>query len=154
MLVDIKAILMGRVEFADLPLAQQDNAMDLMYKVNKFFEGYQWPLPKRVNDGFRRPQDKPKNGASASLHFEAAAIDLDDDDAGTVWKYVYANRAKLKEIGLWMEHPCWTHCDGMSWLHFQIRAPKSGNRFYVPSTRPNPNPKFWDGKYESALNGK
>jgi hypothetical protein len=146
-------LLMGRVKYEDLPDDHKVNVDTTVERVNRFFEGYEWPLRKRVNDGYRRPEDRPKNGAALSTHFRGAAVDLDDDDAGTVWKYVWENRQKLKEIGLWLEHPCWTHCDGMSWIHMQIVPPKSGNRFYVPSTRPNPNPKFWDGKYESELNG-
>jgi hypothetical protein len=150
-MIEIKDILLGRVEFDKLTKEEQDNIIILRDRINEFFKGYVWPLKKKVNDGYRRPQDKPKNGAALSMHFRGAAIDLDDDDAGTVWKYVYTNRAKLKDIGLWLEHPCWTHCDGMSWLHFQIYPPKSKRRFYVPSTRPNPNTKFWDGKYEKEL---
>jgi hypothetical protein len=152
-LIQIRDLLMNRVKFEDLSEEFQDNSKLIVARVNLFFKDYQWPLKKRVNDGFRRPQDAPKNGAAQSNHYKALAVDLDDDDAGTVWKYVFENRHKLKEIGLWMEHPCWTHCDGMSWLHFQAVPPKSGNRFYVPSTRSNPNPSFWDGKYESELNG-
>lgn len=154
MIISLSDLLMGRVKFGDLPAEHQANLMTVENRINRFFDGYSWPLKKVINDGYRRAQDRPKNGAALSNHYVGAAVDLDDDDAGTVWKHVYANRAKLKDIGLWMEHPCWTHCDGMSWLHFQVVPPKSGNRFYIPSTRPNPNPKFWDGKYEPDLNGK
>lgn len=151
-LVSIEDILMGRVKLEELPQDHQDNVKELQKRINKFFEGYSWPssLPKKVNDGYRRPQDAPKNGSATSWHFKGAAIDLDDDDAGTTWKYVWANRKKLKEIGIWVEHPNWTHGAG-TWMHFQIYPPKSGKRFFVPSTAPAPAPKFWDGKYEAEL---
>src|SRR5690606_16949728 len=126
-------ILMGRVEFKDLPKEHQDNLMILLERINKFFKAYTCPstLPRIVNDGYRRPQDKPKNGAALSTHFRGAAIDLDDDIKGTVWKYVWENRHRLKELGLWMEHPGYTHYvdpktgQESSWLHFQIFPPAS-----------------------------
>jgi hypothetical protein len=151
-MISLKEILMGRVEFKDLPPEHQSNIMILLERINKIRSAYGKPM--KVNDGYRRPQDKPKNGATQSTHFRGAGIDIDDDDAGTLWKWVFANRKLLKEVGLWCEHPSWTHCDGMSWLHFQIVPPGSGKRFYVPSTRPNPNPSFWDGKYEAELDSK
>lgn len=147
-------ILMGRVAYENLSADEQRNVDTLVQRVNEFFKDYKWPLQKKVNDGYRRPQDRPANGAAMSLHFVGGAVDLDDDDAGTTWKYIFANRDKLKEIGLWMEHPCWTHYSGGTWVHMQIAPPKSGRRFYVPSSAPNPNPSFWDGKYEATLDGK
>jgi hypothetical protein len=151
--VTIEDILMGRAKFEELPEEHQKNMEELVEKINKFFEGYTWPkqLPKKVNDGYRRPQDSPKNGSATSWHFKGAAIDLDDDASGITWKYVWENRFKLKKLGLYVEHPCWTNHKGGSWIHLQIRAPRSGKRFFVPSTQPNPNPAFWDGKYEAEL---
>jgi len=148
-MISMNEILMGRLKFDDLTDEQKKNVLVLHERINKLRTAYGKPL--RVNDGVRRVQDTPKNGAAKSKHIIGAAIDLDDDDAGTLWKWVFANRTLLAEIGLWIEHPCWTHCDGMSWMHFQILPPSSGRRFFVPSPRPNPNPRFWDGKYESAL---
>lgn len=152
-MITLKDLLMGRIEYKDLPPDQQRNAMTVIERINRFFEDYKGSLKLKVNDGYRRAIDAPKNGAAQSKHYLCAAIDIDDDDAGTVWQYVWANRKRLKDIGLWLESPNWTHCDGMSWLHFQVVPPNSGRRFYVPSMRPNPNPKFWDSKYEAALDG-
>ena len=153
-MISLKEILMGRVEFSALPKDHQDNLMTLLERINKIRSVYGKPM--KVNDGYRRPQDKPKNGATLSNHFKGAAIDIDDDSQGTLWKWLYTNRFLLEEVGLWCEHPCWTHYkdkDGSekSWIHFQIVPPKSGKRFYIPSLQPNPNPSFWDGKYESSL---
>ena len=145
LLISIEDVMMGRLNFNDLPVDHQENVLTLVERINEFFHGYEWPLQKKVNDGYRRPQDTPKNGSLLSNHLTGSAVDLDDDAQGTVWKYVFKNRARLIEIGLWLEHPCWTHCDGMSWLHFQIVSPRSGKRFFIPSTRPNPNPSFWNG---------
>ena len=148
----MKEILKGRVEFNDLPEEHRANLTILLERINKLRAAYSKPL--RVNDGYRRSQDTPSNGSKTSMHLRGAAIDLDDDDAGTFWKWVFENRLRLVEWGLWVEHPCWTHCDGMSWVHFQVLPPNSGRRFFVPSSRPNPNPAFWDGKYEAELDSK
>ena len=145
-------ILMGRIKFDECSAEQKANLLVLYDRINQVRKAYGKPL--KVNDGLRLPNNKPKNGAEKSNHYKGAAIDLDDDDAGTFWKWVFENRQLLADIGLWCEHPCWTHCDGMSWMHFQIVPPNSGNRFYVPSIRPNPNPSFWDGVYEPELNSK
>lgn len=148
-MISLKELLMGRQAESDLSPEQAQNAKILLERINKVRAAYGKPI--KVNDGIRRAQDTPKNGAAKSKHLIGAAIDLDDDDAGTFWKWCFANRKLLADIGLWVEHPCWTHCDGMSWMHFQMLPPASGKRFFVPSTRPNPNPKFWDGVYEAAL---
>lgn len=149
--ITIDILLMGRAKLEDLPPDFQENIRTLNERVNKFFEGYEWSSNlKKVNDGYRRPQDTPKNGSATSWHYKGAAVDIDDDDFGTRWRYVWENRQNLKDIGLWMEHPNWTHGNG-SWLHFQIYPPKSGRRFFIPSTKPASAPNFWDGKYEKDL---
>lgn len=150
-MISMKELLMGRQTEADLTPEQRANSAILLKRINLLRAAYGKPL--KVNDGIRRQKDQPKNAAVKSKHLIGAAIDLDDDDAGTVWKWVFENRAKLVEWGLWMEHPCWTHCNGMSWLHFQIIPPSSGKRFFIPSATPNPNPTFWDSKYERELDG-
>lgn len=150
-MISMKEILMGRQSEADLTPEQAKNAAILLERINLLRTAYGKPI--KVNDGIRRPQDTPSNGSKTSWHLRGGAIDLDDDDAGTLWKWVWDNRAKLKEWGLWCEHPCWTHSAGGTWMHFQIVPPKSGKRFFVPSAAPNPNPAFWDGHYESDLDG-
>lgn len=151
MMVTVDDILMGRVKLTDLSKDERENVKTTVDRVNRFFDGFIWPLKKKVNDGYRRPKDAPPGSATRSTHFKGQAIDLDDDDAGTIWKFIWAHRAKLQEIGLWLKHPCWTHSKASTWIHMQIVAPGSGKRFYVPSSAPNPNPKFWDGKYEADL---
>jgi hypothetical protein len=150
-MITMKEILMGRQEESDLTEEQARNAKILLERINAIRTAYGKPL--KVNDGIRRPQDTPKNGAKASKHLIGAAIDIDDDDAGTFWSWVWKNRQLLKTVGLWMEHPCWTHSAGGTWCHFQIIPPTSGHRFFVPSSAPNPSPNFWDGQYESDLDG-
>lgn len=150
-MISMKEILMGRMTEAELTQEQAANVKILFERINKLRTAYGKPI--KVNDGVRRPQDTPKFGSATSWHLRGGAIDLDDDDAGTLWKWIWANRFKLKEWGLWCEHPCWTHSKNGTWIHLQIMPPKSGKRFFVPSSQPNPNPSFWDGKYEAELDG-
>jgi len=148
-MISMKEILMGRMVEAELTEEQAKNVVILLERINKIRAAYGKPL--KVNDGVRRLQDTPKNGSITSWHLKGAAIDLDDDDSGFLWKWVFENRSKLTEWGLWVEHPGWTHHKNGTWMHFQIYPPKSGKRFFIPSSQPNPNPSFWDGKYETEL---
>lgn len=147
MAISMDEILKGRAKLEDLDKETQANLKILHERINLLRTAYGKPL--KVNDGYRRPQDIPKNGASKSKHLIGAAIDLDDDDKGTLWTWVFNNLDLIQEIGLYIEHPGYTHHSGGSWLHFQIIPPNSGKRIFVPSSSPNPNPKFWDGKYHS-----
>ncbi len=145
-MISLDEILKGRAKFNDLSDEVQLNLLTLLDRINQVRSKYGKPM--KVNDGLRVAQG---SGSPTSWHFKGAAIDIDDNDAGDFWKWCLKNLAFIAECGLWMEHPCWTHYAGGTWCHFQIYPPKSGKRVFVPSTQPNPNPKFWDGKYDSKL---
>jgi hypothetical protein len=148
-MISMDEILMGRAKFEDLDKETQANLLILHERINKLRKAYGKPL--KVNDGYRRQQDKPKNGAAQSKHFIGAAIDLDDDDSAYLWKWVQANLQLMKDIGLWMEDPRWTHGSVGTWMHFQIIPPKSNKRIYIPSEKPASAPTLWDGKYDSKF---
>lgn len=150
-MISLDEILMKRAQFKDLPKETQDNIMILLERINKVRQAYGKPM--KVNDGYRRPEDTPPGGAKASKHLIGAAIDIDDDDAGTFWFWLMKpeNMKLLKEVGLWLEHGCYTHSKGGTWVHLQIVPPGSKKRIFIPSLAPNPNPKFWDGKYDSKF---
>ena len=154
-LITIESVLMGRAKLSELPKDVQENIKTLVSRINQLFDGYSWPktLPRVVNSGYRRPQDQPKNAAQSSPHLIGCAVDLDDDDSGITWKYVFKNLTKTKQIGLWIEDPRWTHGSVGSWVHLQIIPPKSGKRIFIPSTTPAAAPNFWDGKYDKSLDG-
>ena len=141
-MITVEEVLKGRAKFEELPEEHRANITTLLSRINQVRAKYGKPM--KVNDGLRI-------GTGGSNHFRGAAIDIDDDDAGTFWKWCFQNLAFIAKVGLWLEHPCWTHCDGMSWMHFQIVPPASGKRVFVPSARPNPNPSFWDGVYDHKL---
>lgn len=148
-MISLQEILKGRAELKDLPKDTQDNLMTLLERINKLRTAYGKPM--KVNDGFRNPKDTPKNGSTTSWHLRGAAIDIDDDDAGTLWNWVKDNLQLLKNIGLWIEDPRWTHGKVGTWMHFQIYPPKSKKRIFVPSSAPASAPDIWDGKYDKSL---
>jgi hypothetical protein len=147
--ISIKEILMGRVKFEDLSPELQANVTELHTKINLLRTAISRPL--KVNDGLRRVGvDMPKNGAAQSNHYLGFAIDIDDDDSAWLWQWVLANLDLMQEIGLFMEDPRWTHGKG-TWMHFQIRPPKSGKRIYIPvdpTKTPAIAPDLWDGHYD------
>jgi hypothetical protein len=149
-MIEMKEILMGRAELANLSKDVQDNLNTLLERINKVRVAYGQPMT--VTSGYRRPQDTPPNGAAKSKHLIGAAIDIKDDDAGTLWFWCMNHLDLLKTIGLWLENGCYTHNDKWGhWTHFQIVPPSSGHRIFIPSSDPNPNSKFWDGKYDTKF---
>lgn len=147
-MISMREILGGRAELKDLPQDIQKNLNTLLERINKIRTIYGKPM--KVNDGLRIVQG---GGSSKSKHLIGAAIDIDDDSNGTLWKWLMKPEQMklLKDVGLWLEHGCWTHCSKGTWVHFQILPPTSGNRIYIPNSDPNPNPSFWDGKYDKKF---
>lgn len=86
-----------------------------------------------INSGLRSDEKQQaliaagKTNAVHSKHLAGAAADV-NDPAGTLANYVKANIKFLEVIGLWVEHPDYT--DG--WVHFQVMAPGSGRRIFIP----------------------
>lgn len=142
-------ILKGKCKLEDLPSEIQDNLWVLVGRINIIRQAYGKPM--KVNDGIRLAGTGPAHGAKQSNHYKGAAIDIDDNDAGDLWFWLMKPEQMrlLKDIGLWLEHGNWTHNKKYgTWVHFQIFPPKSGKRIYIPSAEPDPNPKFWNGKYD------
>ncbi len=140
-------LLMGRQKYDDLTAEQKKNLAILLNAINIVRKAYGKPM--KVNDGVRRVQDTPTNGAKASKHLIAAAVDIDDDDSLFMWKWCLANLDVIQKAGLYLEDPRWTHGKIGTWMHFQCIAPASGKRIYIPSSAPASAPQIWDGKYDS-----
>lgn len=137
--------LMGReVRFKkDLTNEILANARDLLTRVNAILAlaAKENIAPKEVGhppspvaSGWRPPtvNASTANAAIGSKHLSGRAIDLHDDVGRNLARFCLRNLATLEELGLWMEDPRWTP----TWVHLQSVAPGSGNRVYVPSSKP------------------
>lgn len=82
-----------------------------------------------ITSGLRSPQDQLKINAPIknSAHMTGEAVDVSDVD-GSIYGYCIDNVDILIRLGLYLECRTWTP----RWLHCQIRAPKSGSRFFQP----------------------
>lgn len=147
-MITMDELLMNRSDFKDLSQEIQNNLTELLKRINLIRVAYGKAM--KVNDGYRRPQDTPKNGSSTSWHYRGAAVDIDDNDSGDFAKWTLKNLNVVKSAGLWIEDIRWTNGCG-SWVHFQIYPPKSGKRIFIPSTKPPCNGAIWDGKYDKAM---
>ena len=72
------------------------------------------------------------NAAGNSWHIHAGAVDIRDTPDRALARWVAKNQDKLESAGLYCERFEWTK----SWVHFSQHAPKSGHRFYIPSSAP------------------
>ena len=75
--------------------------------------------------------DVTSNAAAHSRHITAQAGDVADSNRKFA-QWCISSIDVLVNIGLWMEDPRWTP----TWVHLQVIPPKSGNRVYIPSTKP------------------
>jgi hypothetical protein len=135
-----------------LPAGHAANLARLSAAINQLQDAYGHAL--KLNDGWRRPQDQPKNAAAKSTHLIGAAADIDDDTDASLWLWLKPRLSLLKDFGLWMEDPRWTHGAVGTWCHFQCVPPGSGRRIFVPSTAPAAAPHLWDGVYDHGLDGR
>jgi hypothetical protein len=92
-----------------------------------------WGKPMIVTSGLRSDEKQAeliaqgKTKATASKHLAGAACDI-ADPTGELGEWCLNNEDILRRIGLWCEHPEYTP----GWVHFQIMAPRSGKRFFIP----------------------
>ena len=104
------------------------NLEDLVRKVNAL--GF--APPRYASSCLRSIKDQQRINPKAmgSAHLYGAAVDIADPSGGlTQWLFsTTAGGQKLIDNGLWMEHPDYTK----GWVHLQLYAPKSGNRFFIP----------------------
>jgi hypothetical protein len=149
-MITMNELLQGRAKLIDLDKETQVNLQLLLIKINIVRKAYGKPL--KVNDGYRRPQDTPANGASKSKHLIGAAVDIDDNDAGDFWNWCKDNLEIIWEAGLWIEDPRYTHGKSGTWMHFQSVPPASGKFIFIPSSAPASAPDIWDGNYPTKYN--
>lgn len=131
----------------DAPDEHLKNARNLLEAVGKLIgyligQGITFPYNPNTHTlisgrqyGGYRPQSCPE-GAPQSAHKQALAVDLYDPQ-GDIDDYLLADYESsqdagkpsiLERYGIYIEHPSKT----ISWSHWSIRAPKSGNRVFYP----------------------
>jgi hypothetical protein len=109
----------------------EDNLRILHQRMNELRQA--WAKPMIITSGLRSDEKQAaliaqgKSKAVGSKHLAGAACDVLDKD-GSLGAWCLENPDILRRIGLWCEHPEYTP----GWVHFQIMAPKSGNRFFIP----------------------
>lgn len=142
-------VLMGRATLHDLPTDLKQNLATLVARANALVAGYGKPLI--VSSGYRPAAINASiaNAGKNSWHMHCAALDV-ADPSGDFWIFVLANLQLCADLGLWVEDRRWTP----TWVHLQIYPPASGKRIFVPSTKPAPAPKAFDGKYNTALDSR
>lgn len=138
-MIDIEDYWMGRdkqfaKEWTDLI---QDNGDETVMRINRLLDLYV------ADTGFKRPETwasgwRPagvnahtSNAAGHSKHITAQAGDV-RDPTRLFAKWCNANHDKLEQCELWMEDSRW--CP--SWVHLQTVPPNSGNRVFIPSSKP------------------
>lgn len=131
-MISYKELLSGHI-LNDVPLEHQHNLEELLSKINRVRTA--WGKPMIVTSGYRSMQDHlriySKLGIADkskipmnSKHLIGAAVDISDPD-GKLYEWCVKNEALLVDIGLWMEEK-----DTQKRVHFQIRPPASGRRFF------------------------
>lgn len=125
--------------YKDMDLEHYNNLLKLSEKINKLRETYGKPL--RVTSGYRSLEKHlsiyaakgitdQKKIPMQSRHLSGLAVDLVPvkEPIEDFHKWIEDNVELLEEIGLWLEDFKYSK----TWAHFQIVAPKSGKRFFVP----------------------
>lgn len=115
----------------EVPEDIQANAVKLLSAVNSFLADYQdmHGGQIRMSSGYRSPEHNAKvGGAPQSHHMTGQAVDITDYDRRLA-TYCLEYPDKLKAHGLYCEDLRATP----SWVHFQTVAPRSGNRFFIPT---------------------
>jgi hypothetical protein len=138
-MITVKDYFMGRdVEYAgDFTPTIAANGASITDKINELLARYVQDTKdtgRTIASGWRPPavNDATSNAACHSHHLDATAGDVRDTEERDLARWVAGNQAVLVSIGLWCERFEWTP----DWVHFQDAPPKSGNRFFIPSTAP------------------
>lgn len=138
-MIKMSELLSGNL-ISDVPIAFQHNLEALLKSINVIRAA--WGKPMRVTSGFRSIQHhidiyrtialrkkKPFSNLQVpmgSRHLTGEAVDIADPD-GSLHDFVSNNVELLEKAGLWCEVK-----DDTPRVHFQIKPPKSGLRFFKP----------------------
>ena len=141
-------ILMGRdTQYAsDYTQEISDNVDKLLIPMNQVRTA--WAKPMTVDSGWRPPSINAATPGAAthSKHMIGLACDIADPD-GALKGWVLANLDLMQQLNLYFEDFRWTP----TWVHFQLGAPASGKRIFVPNSSRAQAPDRWDGQYDHAF---
>jgi zinc D-Ala-D-Ala carboxypeptidase len=102
------------------------NVQSLLTALDQVREKYGKPM--KINSGLRTYESNKKAGGSKnSWHLYGLAVDISDID-GALYKFCQENIGLLESTGLY----CEVREATPTWVHFQIRAPRSNKRFFKP----------------------
>lgn len=120
-----------------------DNLDKLLIPMNEVRT--QWAKEMIVDSGWRPPSINAVTPGAAihSKHMLGLAVDILDSD-GNLWQWVLQNLDVMKQLGLFMEDKRYTP----TWTHFQLGAPASGKRIFIPNANRPQAPDAWDGNYD------
>lgn len=106
---------------------QQENMQILAEKMTDFenLMGRNFIVTSGLRNQQMQNQINPAN--KNSCHLIGAAVDCADVD-GTIYQYALDNIDLMIRLGLYFESRTYTR----RWIHCQFKAPKSGNRFFIP----------------------
>lgn len=132
-----------RSHAADLTDAIRENATLLLGRINlvlswAYRDGVQPTLDPvtgtHIAGGWRPPSinEATANAGKLSTHLLGNGGDLSDRGPRLLAQWLIRHPDSLREAHLWMERPQWTP----TWCHLQQIPPRSGKRYYIPSTRP------------------
>jgi hypothetical protein len=125
--ITLEQYAMGRaVGFQGEWLKAEENAKDLLLRVNSLLEHIGWQEPVVVSSGFRPASINrvTKGAAKGSLHQIGKAIDILDPRnifRDTFNPLMNKDHAQLlRKYGLFMEHPDYTQNENGKWIHLDI----------------------------------
>ena len=148
-MISKKELLMGRDKkyASEYTKEVSDNLDKLLIPLNILRKRYGKPM--YVSSGWRPAAVNASlsNAAKKSNHMKGLAADFKDPD-GKLRDWVVKHLEWLAGLGLYMEDFRWTP----GWVHFQIVAPRSKNRVFVPSARPPRVPDAWEPVWDKGLN--
>jgi uncharacterized protein YcbK (DUF882 family) len=139
-MITLKEVLKG-AKLEDQPEDVRANLAILIAKVNKIREAYGKPMTvtsglRTMADHLRIYREKAEKAGvpfdeskvpMKSQHLKGAALDISDPNQ-ELQAWCLANVSTLEQAGLW----CESFSATPNWVHFQIFAPRSGNRFFNP----------------------
>ena len=124
-MITMKEILRNGEELYTLPVSTHKNLIKLHTIMNVVRRAYGKPMV--VTSGYRSPSyNKSIGGSPKSAHCNGLALDVRDD--GKIKDWIKDNIELMELLGLYFEDFNFTK----TWVHFTIRPPKSGNRFFRP----------------------